>query len=124
MTDPKENKTGETPNYEEYQKNYSDDGFWEKVKGYAKVAGKSVLEPALKMYYCADDSNTPLWAKTTIYGALGYFILPIDLVPDVVPGFGYTDDLAILAAAISAVTKYLKDEHIQKAQEKLTEWFN
>lgn len=62
---------------------YSDDGFWEKAKDYAKVAGENVLEPALKMYYAALDAETPAWAKAAIVGALGYFISPIDAIPDV-----------------------------------------
>ena len=49
---------------------YSDDSFWEKVKNYAKDAGEAVLSPSLKMYYTAQDPDTPIWAKTTIYGAL------------------------------------------------------
>lgn len=68
-----------------FSKAYSDDGFWDKVKGYAKVAGENVLEPALKMYYAALDSDTPIWAKTAIFTALGYFISPIDAIPDLIP---------------------------------------
>ena len=84
----------------DYSTQYSDDGFWGKVKAYAKVAGKGVLEPALKMYYSATDPDTPRWAKTTIYGALGYFISPIDAIPDLLPVLGYTDDLGVLVAAM------------------------
>lgn len=102
---------------------YSDSSFWDKVKTYAQAAGKGVLEPALKMYYSATDSDTPLWAKTTIYGALGYFISPIDAIPDLVPLLGYTDDFGVLVAAAAAVAAYIKPEHSQRAQETLREWF-
>lgn len=102
---------------------YSDDGFWDKVKNYAKKAGKGVLEPALKMYFAAKDSDTPTWAKTTIFGALGYFIFPIDVIPDLAPIVGYSDDLGVLAAAISSVAAHIKDEHVQQAKEKLKLWF-
>lgn len=54
---------------QEYTKDYSDDAFWGKIKTYAKKAGKGVLEPALKMYFALKDSDTPLWAKSTIVGA-------------------------------------------------------
>ena len=64
----------------QFAKNYSDDSFWEKVKGFAKTAGESVLEPALKMYYAASDPDTPVWAKAAIYAALGYFISPVDVL--------------------------------------------
>jgi uncharacterized membrane protein YkvA (DUF1232 family) len=107
----------------DFSAQYSDNGFWEKVKRYAKVAGKGVLEPALKMYYAAMDSDTPKWAKTTIFGALGYFISPIDLIPDVMPAVGYTDDIGVLLAAAAAVAAHIKAEHIEQAKETLKQWF-
>jgi uncharacterized membrane protein YkvA (DUF1232 family) len=108
----------------DYNKDYSDSGFWDKVKGYAKTAGKGVLEPALKMYYSATDADTPLWAKTTIYGALGYFVSPIDAVPDILPVVGYGDDLTVLVAATAAVAAYIKEEHAQRAMTTLKQWFD
>lgn len=110
-------------NSEEYTKDFSEDGFWDKVTGYAKKAGKKVIEPSLKMYYAAQDPDTPVWAKTIIYGALGYFILPIDAIPDVAPVVGYTDDLTTIAAALAAVASNIKDEHAEKAAEKMKQWF-
>ncbi len=119
MSDKKEMKVGEG-----YEGNYSDDDFWDKAKKFAKKAGESVLEPALKMYYAAKDDDTPVWAKTTIFGALGYFILPIDAIPDVLPGVGFTDDLAVLAAAVAAVAAHIKDAHVDEARETLRRWFS
>jgi len=107
-----------------YNANYSDDGFWDKVKKYAKTAGEGVLTPALKMYYAATDSDTPMWAKTAIYGALGYFISPIDAIPDIAPVIGYTDDLGVLTAAIAATAAHIKDEHVEKAKNTLAQWFS
>ena len=107
----------------DFKAHYSDGGFWDKARGYAKVAGKAALEPALKMYYSATDKDTPLWAKTAIYGALGYFISPIDAIPDFLPVAGYTDDIAVLVAAAATVAAYIKKEHVQKAQETLRQWF-
>lgn len=102
---------------------FSDDGFWDKVKRYAKVAGESVLEPALKMYYAATDSDTPLWAKTAMYTALVYFVSPIDAVPDVTPLIGYSDDLGVLVAAAATTAAHIKDAHVAKAKETLKQWF-
>lgn len=107
---------------EDFSSQYSDSGFWDKVKGYAKVAGKSALEPALKMYYAALDSDTPVWAKTTIFGALGYFISPIDVIPDMLPVVGYTDDIGVLVAAAAAVAAHIKTEHVEKAKTTLKQW--
>ena len=108
----------------QFSSEYSDNGFWDKVKTYAKTAGESVLEPALKMYYAALDSDTPAWANTTIVAALGYFISPVDAVPDLLPVVGYTDDLGILAGALAATAAHIKDEHKRKAKEVLARWFS
>lgn len=107
-----------------YEEAYSEDDFWSKVKKYAKVAGESVLEPALKMYYAAMDSDTPVWAKGIIFAALGYFISPVDAIPDITPVIGYTDDLGVLVAALAAVASHIKEEHIAKAKETLKQWFS
>jgi len=107
----------------DFKAHYSDSGFWEKARTHAKTAGKKALEPALKMYYSATDKDTPLWAKTAIYGALGYFISPIDAIPDFLPVAGYTDDIGVLIAAAATVAAYIKQEHVQKAQDTLRQWF-
>ncbi|MDR6179829.1 uncharacterized membrane protein YkvA (DUF1232 family) [Pseudomonas sp. SORGH_AS 211] len=107
-----------------FEKDYSDDSFWTKVKTYAKSAGETALEPALKMYYAAIDADTPVWAKTTIYGALGYFISPVDVIPDITPMVGYTDDIGVLCAALAATASHIKEEHVAKAKEILKQWFS
>jgi uncharacterized membrane protein YkvA (DUF1232 family) len=103
--------------------NYSDSGFWEKIKKYAKTAGKEVIEKALYLYYAAQESETPMWAKSVIYGALAYFIFPLDAIPDITPVIGYTDDLGTLAAAIATVSMYITDDVKSKAKQKLSDWF-
>ena len=107
-----------------YEKEYSEDSFWEKVKNFAKNAGETVIEKALTLYYVAQDNDTPTWAKTTVYAALGYFISPIDAIPDVVPVAGFSDDLGVLAIAIATVAAHIKDKHTQKAKETLKQWFS
>lgn len=106
-----------------YSQAYSDGSFWDKVKGFAKSAGEAVLESALKLYYSASDSDTPAWAKAVIYGALGYFISPIDAIPDITPIVGYADDLGVLAAALATTAAHIKDEHTQKSKDTLKQWF-
>lgn len=101
-----------------YQKDFSSTGFWDKVKKFAGKAGKDVIEKALILYYVWQDSETPGWAKTTIIGALGYFISPIDAIPDVLVPVGYTDDLAVLAMAITTVASYISEQHKKKAKEQ------
>ena len=101
---------------------YSDESFWQKMKTYASAAGREVIETALKLYYAMKDTDTPMWAKTVIMGALAYFILPADVVPDLIPG-GYVDDLGALAAAAWTVTQHLKDSHAEMARNTLARWF-
>lgn len=107
-----------------FENEFSDEGFWNKGKKYARTAGEAVLKPALKMYYSAQDPDTPAWARTTAYGALGYFITPIDAIPDISPFVGYSDDLGVLVAATAAIAAYIKKEHSDKAKAKLREWFD
>ncbi len=106
-----------------FEKDYSEDSFWGKMKKYAKAAGSEVVEKALQLYYALQDSNTPAWAKTVIIGALGYFISPIDAIPDIIPVVGYADDLGVIAAALAAVAIYITDDIKAKAKQKLKEWF-
>jgi uncharacterized membrane protein YkvA (DUF1232 family) len=107
-----------------FEEQFTDTGFWEKTKQYARVAGEAVLEPALKLYYSAQDPDTPKWARTTVYAALGYFITPVDAIPDISPLIGYSDDLGVLVAATAAIAAYIKQEHADKAKAKLQQWFH
>jgi uncharacterized membrane protein YkvA (DUF1232 family) len=108
---------------EKYSQHYSENSFWNKVKTAALSAGRELIEKALWLYYALIDPDTPKKAKMIILGALGYFILPFDLIPDFIPLIGYTDDLAVLAGAIVIVAQNIKDEHKEKAANRLKEWF-
>ena len=102
---------------------FDDGSFWDKVKRFALKAGREVIEKALWLYYAAQQPNTPAWAKTVIYGALAYFVLPVDAVPDAIPVAGFTDDLGALAAALGTVSMYVTDQVKTMASEKMREWF-
>jgi uncharacterized membrane protein YkvA (DUF1232 family) len=107
----------------EYTRSYSEENFWDKLVRYAKTAGAEVVERALQLYYAAQDPATPAWAKGAIYSALGYFIFPLDAIPDVIPAVGYSDDLGVLAAAVATVAFYITPAVKQKATQKLQDWF-
>ena len=107
----------------DYSGAYTEESFWEKLASFAITAGKEVVYQALVLYYCWDDPDTPLWAKAQIAGALGYFIFPVDVIPDVIPVVGYSDDMGALALALASVAAHIKPEHRQKAEEKLKTWF-
>jgi uncharacterized membrane protein YkvA (DUF1232 family) len=89
-------------------------GFWSKVKRVA--AQLPFVEDLLTAYYCAFDRDTPREVQAALIGALAYFILPFDIIPDVLPVIGYTDDAAVLAAAIRLVAKHIRPEHREAAQ--------
>lgn len=101
---------------------YSEQSFWDKLKSYALKAGREVVERALQLYYCAQDPGTPQWARTVIFSALAYFIMPFDAVADLLPG-GYIDDLGALSGALLTVAAHLKDEHKEQAKQALQKWF-
>lgn len=98
---------------------FKEERFWKKFKRKAKRAGRKVIRTVLVLYYCLIDKDTPTWAQGVITGALGYFILPVDAIPDIIPTTGYSDDLVALAAAASAVALHIKPKHKERADEKL-----
>lgn len=110
----------EGPSFED---KYSDNGFWSKVADYAKTAGSEVIEKALWLYYAAQGKDTPPSVRATIYSSLGYFIFPFDIVPDAIPGVGYTDDLGILGAALIIAAGYIDEDVKSKAAQKMKDWF-
>ena len=91
-----------------------EEGFWPKVR---KVAGKIPFLPdALALWWCAKDPETPVAARGMMFAALAYFVLPTDIIPDVLAGVGFTDDAAVIAAVIGVVGKHLKPRHRQAAE--------
>ena len=116
--------TKKPSNIEQYQGNFSESGFWNKVKKVAQKAGAKVIYVALILYYELMDPNVSPKEKAIIIGALGYFILPIDLIPDAIPVAGFTDDLAALMAAYAYVKTHLTSGVKFQAQNKMREWFD
>ncbi len=92
-------------------------GFWRKVR---RTLGRvPFLEEAVAAYYCALDPETPLQVKAILLGALAYFVIPIDMVPDFIAWLGYTDDAAVLAAAVRSVASAIEESHRVKARKAL-----
>ena len=102
--------------------NFNDNGFWTKIAQGFSAAGREVIEKALWLYYAAQRPETPIWAKTVIFGALSYFLMPLDAIPDFLPG-GYVDDLGALSMALGTVAVYINDDVKQQATTKLRTWF-
>ena len=108
----------------QYQKHYSDKGLLEKISSTFKKAGLKVIYYVLVLYFVLKDENTPMQHKMIIIGALGYFILPIDLIPDFIPVAGFTDDAAALIACLKSVSDNVTPEIKAKAINKLHDWFD
>ncbi|MBQ7219415.1 MAG: DUF1232 domain-containing protein [Synergistaceae bacterium] len=106
-----------------YAKDYSEDSFWDKIKGVLKSAGLPIIYKALQLYYAMDNPNCPMGVKAGIIAALGYFISPIDLIPDFIPVLGFTDDLAAIGAAIVMAHMYIDEDVKRKARMKIDDIF-
>ncbi|HEY6717585.1 MAG TPA: YkvA family protein, partial [Reyranella sp.] len=90
------------------------DGFWRKAR---QTLGKvPFTEDAVAAFHCALDPATPLPIRATLFGALGYFVMPFDAIPDFIFGLGYTDDAAILIAAFTAARVHISEAHREKAR--------
>lgn len=98
---------------------YSPPRVWRTLIKAATVGGRKTLLTALTLFFCLKDASTPKWARRVIVGTLGYFVLPLDLVPDAIPVLGFGDDMVALAAALATVAAYIKDEHKHKAAEQV-----
>ena len=91
--------------------------FWRKL--HALAARLPFAEDLIAAHYCAFDRQTPVHVKAALVGALAYFVLPADVIPDVLPVIGYTDDAALLAAAIRLVAQHITPDHREAARQSL-----
>jgi uncharacterized membrane protein YkvA (DUF1232 family) len=89
-------------------------GFWQKARW--TLGRVPFTEEAVAAFHCATDSATPLPIRATLFGALAYFVLPFDAVPDLLVGLGFTDDTAVLAAAFAAARMHITEVHRVRAR--------
>jgi uncharacterized membrane protein YkvA (DUF1232 family) len=99
------------------EKDYVRRGFWSKVRRIA--AALPFAEDLLAAYYCAFDRNTPRHVQAALVGALAYFVLPFDVIPDMMPVLGFTDDAAVLATAVKLVSSHIRPEHREAAKQAI-----
>lgn len=107
----------------EYEKQYSEEKFWSKVTTVAKKAGIKVIYMALLLFYALDSTSLSVKDRALIIGALGYFILPLDLVSDLMPAIGFLDDAAILLAITKLLIVGIDNKVVALAKGKLSQWF-
>ena len=113
----------ENVNMEDYEKNYSEEGLWDKVTSKVQEAGIGIIYKALQLYYAAQNPACPTKVKAGIYAALGYFILPLDVIPDFAPVVGYSDDLVAIGGAIMMAQMYIDDGVKQQSKGRIQALF-
>ena len=103
---------------EKYQDHYSEEKLWSKMKRFAARLGGKATYYVLVLYYVLQSPDVPMSNKTMILGAMGYFILPLDLIP----ALGFTDDIAALTLAYKAIQSSITPEIKALAEAKVKEW--
>lgn len=111
------------PENEEKETTTTETKLWAKITGYAQKAGIKVIYTVLLMWYAYQRKDAPPWAKRIILGSLAYFISPIDMIPDLTPFLGFTDDLGILGMGLVAIAAYVNEDVRQNARGRLGKWF-
>jgi len=106
-----------------FRKHYSEASFLDKLKRVAKMAGMKVVYPALLLQYMMKSDDVSLKTKLIISAALGYFILPIDFIPDFAPLLGFADDLGVLLLILRKMATSITPEIKKNAREHLRKWF-
>ena len=104
-----------------YASKFSESELWEKIRKNIAKIGVKVIYQVLLLFYVAQSPNCPAKVKAGIIGALGYLISPLDLVPDIMMGIGYTDDAAMIAAALAIAQVYITDEIRAQARAKIAD---
>ena len=109
-------------NNSNYKSSYSESGFWDKLAKFAGKAGREVVFNALKLYYAIALGKATPTQIAAIVAALGYFISPIDAIPDMLPG-GLVDDAGVLATAVTTLACCSDPEVVKAARSKVNELF-
>ena len=92
-------------------------GFWNKVR---RTLGRvPFVDRAVAAYFAATDPATPAGAKAILFAALAYFVLPADIIPDILGGLGFSDDATVLFIALQAIAPHLTDDHLHRAKQFL-----
>jgi len=110
--------------FQKYNSEFSDSGFWNKIGDLVKSISQRTIYTALLLYYAFRRKETPTWAKNIVIGVLGYFISPIDFIPDLTPIIGYTDDIGVLSFGLVTIACFVNDEVKLQSRQRMAKWFN
>lgn len=106
--------------HEEY---YSEDGFWDKIKSVFKKLGERAICQVFALYYLLKCDRVTTTDKLLITGVLGYLIFPIDVIPDIIPGAGYTDDIAAIGGVLIKLSSYIDDDIVDQVYDAVNDFF-
>lgn len=109
---------------DEQARSYSEASLRDKLLRAGRVAGREVVEKVLWLWFASRRPDLPKWARTTVYGALAYFVLPTDSIPDLLPGVGYGDDLGVLAWALATIAHYVDADVKRRTDALLAKLFS
>lgn len=115
MKNQKQNTSQEEENQQDYSEHYSEESFWKKIHNAVHSAPKDLINAVLTLFYVLIDNKVSPVIKGIIVLALGYFIFPLDLIPDATPFIGYLDDLAIVLEVFNRIQHIITPQHRKKA---------
>ena len=98
---------------------YSESAFWNKLQDNSKSIGCTLIEKVLTLFYLIQDDSVSAVSKGLIIGALGYFILPLDVIPDVIPVIGYSDDLVVISAVLIQLESRITPAILKQVQKAM-----
>ncbi len=108
---------------QKYEQHYDKDSLLTKIKKFGRNLGLEALFKVVQLWYVLEKPDVPASTKAVIMGALGYFIAPLDFLPDMLPVLGYTDDIVAVTFALIKVQGYIDDDVNQKARKLLSKIF-
>lgn len=108
---------------DKYKKKFTSKKYLKLIRFNPGKIGSKALYTSLLLFYAFKRDETPSWAKNIILGTLGYLISPIDLLPDLTPVLGYTDDLGMLSFGLVTIASFINKDVREKAITRLNNWF-
>lgn len=109
---------------EKYIAEYSDDSLFSMLSHYAKKLGKEVVSNVLILYKVLKSPKTNPILTPLIISALGYLIMPFDLIPDFLPVAGFSDDISVLTAIITAISSSITPQIRKEVEKDIKEYFD
>ncbi len=109
--------------YRKFMSRFDEDEYLLKARKYLKIAGVQLVYACMLLFYAYKHPDTPSWARRMVLGALAYALAPIDLIPDLAPFLGFTDDFGVLMFGVVSIACYIDDSVREKAQKHVIKWF-